>query len=313
MKGIKIFPDKQISNIFFDSNKEIQNKTIITLSNLKKRKLKFCNKSRNTNNEKINLLRINNKKNRTVDNSYDKLKEKIYNQIKAPNIETLNKTKQNISCLFSEDYYKKFVNKSNNNNNYNLINKKIVKKNKINKSNSYDLSSNNINFVKYELIKLKNDNKLIDILNIKKNCNRNGINIYKLKNELNSMGNINKDKISFYINKNDINSLKFLNIKKELKNNSIDLKEINLNNKGIKISKDLFFANTKWDSMNYGRKDYLENIEREKIFIDKINKKKDINHIKKNILRNIPIDIKYKNNYLYNNPRKYLNKSTEYN
>jgi len=84
------------------------------------------------------------------------------------------------------------------------------------------------------------------------------------------MENINKDKISFYINKNDINSLKFLNIKKELKNNSIDLKEINLNNKGIKISKDLFFANTKWDSMNYGRKDYLENIEREKILKKKI-------------------------------------------
>ena len=313
MKGIKIFPDKQISNIFFDSNKEIQNKTIITKSNLKKRKLKFCNKSRNNDIEKINSLKIFNKKNRTIDNSYDKLKEKIYNQIKAPNIETLNKTKQNISCLFSEDYYKKFVNKSNNNNNYNLINKKIVKKNKINKSNSYDLSLNNINNVKYELIKLKNDNKLIDILNIKKNFNRNGINIYKLKNELNSMGNINKDKISFYINKNDINSLKFLNIKNELKNNSLDLKEINLNNKGIKISNDLFYAKTKWDSLNYGRKDYLENIEREKNFIDKINKKKDINHLKKNILRNIPIDIKYKNYYLYNNPRKKLNKSIEYN
>ena len=311
MKGIKIFPDKQISNIFFDNKKEIQNKTIITKSNLKKRKLKFNNQNKNI--KKIIPSRNFNKKNTTINNnSYDNLKEKIYKQIEAPTIEKLNKTKQNISCLFSEDYYKKFVNKPKNNNN-NLINKRIIKKNKINKSNSFDLSSNNINNAKYELIKLKNDNKLIDISNIKKNFNKNGINIYKVKNESNSMENINKDKISFYINKNDINFLKFVNIKKELKNNSLDLKEININNKGIKISKDLFFAKTKWDSINYGRRDNIDNIEREKKFIDKINKKKDVNHFKKNILRNIPIDIKYKNNYLYNNPRKRLNKSLEYN
>jgi len=49
MKGIKIFPDKQISNIFFDNKKEIQNKTIITKSNLKKRKLKFNNQNKYNN------------------------------------------------------------------------------------------------------------------------------------------------------------------------------------------------------------------------------------------------------------------------
>ncbi len=268
MKGKKIFPDKNLSDIFFINQKP------------KTPNLSYSNKINKNNinstrNNSILLKRQNyNKKNLSVDNSEQKFKEKIIKKLDKNPISKYLKKKDNISFMFNEKYYNKFINKPNG---------------KINPKIKLNLKQNNQ--ITYELIKTNNDNKIIDIQDLKNKFFRNGLNIYKINNCTSNLTPINKDKISFKINEQDTKNGKFIQIKNNLKRNGLEIKE-----KKIKFNKsftqETYPAINDWTCQNFGRRDKNLSIERNQNYNNMIKKgfNKNQSFTKSNIF-----NLKYKN------------------
>ena len=268
MKGKKIFPDKNLSDIFFINQKP------------KTPNLSYSNKINKNNinstrNNSILLKRQNyNKKNLSVDNSEQKFKEKIIKKLDKNPISKYLKKKDNISFMFTEKYYNKFINKPNG---------------KINPKIKLNLKQNNQ--ITYELIKTNNDNKIIDIQDLKNKFFRNGLNIYKINNCTSNLTPINKDKISFKINEQDTKNGKFIQIKNNLKRNGLEIKE-----KKIKFNKsftqETYPAINDWTCQNFGRRDKNLSIERNQNYNNMIKKgfNKNQSFTKSNIF-----NLKYKN------------------
>ena len=268
MKGKKIFPDKNLSDIFFINQKP------------KTPNLSYSNKINKNNinstrNNSILLKRQNyNKKNLSVDNSEQKFKEKIIKKLDKNPISKYLKKKDNISFMFTEKYYNKFINKPNG---------------KINPKIKLNLKQNNQ--ITYELIKTNNDNKIIDIQDLKNKFFRNGLNIYKINNCTSNLTPINKDKISFKINEQDTKNGKFIQIKNNLKRNGLEIKE-----KKIKYNKsftqETYPAINDWTCQNFGRRDKNLSFERNQNYNNMIQKgfNKNQSFTKSNIL-----NLKYKN------------------
>ena len=268
MKGKKIFPDKNLSDIFFINQKP------------KTPNLSYSNKINKNNinstrNNSILLKRQNyNKKNLSVDNSEQKFKEKIIKKLDKNPISKYLKKKDNISFMFNEKYYNKFINKPNE-----KINSKIK------------LNSKDNNQITYELTKINNDNKIIDIQDLKSKFLRNGLNIYKINNCSSNLTPINKDKISFKINEKDTKNGKFIRIKNNLKRNGLEIKE-----KKIKFNKsftqETYPAINDWTCQNFGRRDKNLSIERNQNYNNMIKKgfNKNQSFTKSNIF-----NLKYKN------------------
>ena len=268
MKGKKIFPNKNLSDIFFINSKP---KTpILTIEN------KIKNNNIKTTRQNSILLKRQNfhKKNHSVDNSEQKFKEKIIKKLDKNPISKFLKKKENISFMFNEKYYNKFINKPNG---------------KINTKTKLNLNQNNQ--ITYELIKINNDNKIIDIQDLKKKFCRNGLNIYKINNCSSNLTPINKDKISFKINEQDTKNGKFIQIKNNLKRNGFEIKEKKINyNKSF--TQETFPAKYEWTCQNFGRRDKNLSFERNTKFNNMIKKgvKKNQSFTKSNL-----VNLKYKN------------------
>ena len=268
MKGKKIFPDKNLSDIFF-INQKPKTPNFSYSNKINK------NNINSTRNNSILLKRQNyNKKNLSVDNSEQKFKEKIIKKLDKNPISKYLKKKDNISFMFTEKYYNKFINKPNG---------------KINPKIKLNLKQNNQ--ITYELIKTNNDNKIIDIQDLKNKFFRNGLNIYKINNCTSNLTPINKDKISFKINEQDTKNGKFIQIKNNLKRNGLEIKE-----KKIKFNKsftqETYPAINDWTCQNFGRRDKNLSIERNQNYNNMIKKgfNKNQSFTKSNIF-----NLKYKN------------------
>lgn len=215
------------------------------------------------------------RRNRSVDNSEQLFKEKIIKKLDNSNISKFRKNKDNISFMFNEKYYNKFVNKPSG---------------KINTNIKLNTKSNNQ--ITYEIVKTKKDNKIIDTQDIKNKFSRNGINIFKIYNCTSGLTSIDNDKISFNINESDVKNGKFIQLKNNLKRNGLEMKK-----KKTKYDKsnsqDIFCAKDKWDNKNFGGRDKRLSAEHAKQYIEKISK--GVNKIN-SFTKNINLDLKYKNN-----------------
>lgn len=271
MKGKKIFPNKTLSDIFFINPKP---KTpILSIPN----KIKRNNINSTRQNSILSKRQNFHKKNMSVDNSEQKFKEKIIKKLDKKPISNFLKKKNNISFMFNEKYYNKFINKPNE-----KINSKIK------------LNSKDNNQITYELTKINNDNKIIDIQDLKSKFLRNGLNIYKINNCSSNLTPINKDKISFKINEKDSKNGKFIRIKNNLKRNGLEIKEKKIHfNKSF--TQETYPAKNEWTCQNFGRRDKNLSFERYKNFNNMIKKgvSKNNSFSKSNL-----IDLKYKNIFL---------------
>ena len=263
MKGKKIFPNKNTSNIFFiqpehtlssfpktktQSNintKKQQNIHSIPTLNLISPKTDRTTRSTEHNNTQIQQQSKPSFKRRnfSIDNSETKVRDKITSKIKKvePDIAKFRKKKENISFLFPEKYYQKFVNKQPNNyNNRNAV------KNK------------NLGTVTYEISKTKNDNKEIDTADVKRSFTRNGINMIKVRNCSSGMTHINNDKITFSLQEDDVKSNKFEQIKKTLIHKGLKITQKSKENYDKEISTGIFPAKSQWMDPSLSKRDVVE-------------------------------------------------------
>ena len=219
MTGKKIFPDKNKSNIFFldpqpapraasQIRRRVSNNSLDMSSKPGHMKTKsFCLSS-------------------SVDNSEQKFKDNVYKKIKEPNASRLAKKKENVSFLFNERYYDKFVNKP----------------------KDPSSTKNGVAQVKFELVKTKKDNKLIDSQDVKRSFSRNGINMFRIYDSTSGLTSVNNDKICFSINEQDSKSAQFQQIKKTLEQKGLKIRvNPRLTNFDKKSIPGIFPAKQKWE------------------------------------------------------------------
>ena len=261
MKGKKIFPNKNASNIFFvqpehtvpsfpktktqsNMNSKKQSTHSLTTQNLMSPKTNRTARSTEHSNAQIQQSKPSFKRrNFSIDNSETKLRDRITSRIKKvePDIAKFRKKKENVSFLFPEKYYQKFVNKQPNNyNNRNAV------KNK------------NLGTVTYEISKTKNDNKEIDTADVKRSFTRNGINMIKVRNCSSGMTHINNDKITFSLQEDDVKSNKFEQIKKTLIHKGLKITQKSKENYDKEISTGIFPAKSQWMDPSLSKRDVLE-------------------------------------------------------
>jgi hypothetical protein len=271
MKGKKIFPNKNTSNIFFIQQPQQhtdtsfpKTKTQSNINTTKKvnplhtfnlisPKTQRTTRSTEHNNTQIQIQIQQQqqqaktsfkRRNFSIDDSETKLRDKITSKIKKvePDIAKFRKKKENISFLFSEKYYQKFVNKQPNN--YN---------------NRNALKSKNLGTVTYEISKTKNDNKEIDTADVKRSFTRNGINMIKVRNSSSGMTHINNDKITFSLQEDDVRSNKFEQIKKTLIHKGLKITQKSKENYDKEISTGIFPAKSQWmDAASLSKRDVVE-------------------------------------------------------
>lgn len=231
MKGKKIFPGKNNSNIFFvtsENKPQTQNsKRAISSSRPTEKSLSISGEFKKKPNFK--------KRNFSIDNSELKFKEKINNKIKLtePNIAKFRKKKENVSFLFNEKYYQKFVNKT--------VDNSIKQKN-----NSQ---------ITYELSKTKNDNRLIDTHDVKQSFTRNGINMYKIYNCTSGLTPVNNDKVCFTITENDSKSTQFKQIKKTLQYKGLQITKKDKPSYDRTTTIGIFPAKSNWKNLDLGNRE----------------------------------------------------------
>ncbi|MCQ2820309.1 MAG: hypothetical protein MJ252_23835 [archaeon] len=117
--------------------------------------------------------------------------------------------KENISFLFPDSYYNKFVNR-----------KESGKENKKDEDNPK---------VTYELVGNKNSRNLIDGTGIKKSFNRNGICIYNMNSRTSGLDCATQDKISIAIKQEDASGDKFKSLKRSLEKKGIEVRPTKIN------------------------------------------------------------------------------------
>ena len=232
MKGKKIFPGKNSSNIFFVPDTPKPAIKRVRPSTSHSTESSFIGTSSVPIRKKTDFKR----RTFSVDNSESKFKEKINNKIQKtePNIAKFRKKKDNVSFLFSEKYYQKFVNK---NNSVNI---------------SKTAKSKPITQITYELSKTKKDNRVIDTQSVKQSFTRNGINMYKGYNASSGLTPVNNDKICFTIAENDAKSTIFKQIKKSLEAKGLEVTQ-KKNNYDKTVSKGIFPAKNNWKDNDVNR------------------------------------------------------------
>ena len=232
MKGKKIFPGKNSSNIFFVPDTPKPAIKRVRPSTSHSTESSFISTSSVPIRKKTDFKR----RTFSLDNSESKFKEKINNKIQKtePNIAKFRKKKDNVSFLFSEKYYQKFVNK---NNSVNI---------------SKTAKSKPITQITYELSKTKKDNRVIDTQSVKQSFTRNGINMYKVYNASSGLTPVNNDKICFTIAENDAKSTIFKQIKKSLEAKGLEVTQ-KKNNYDKTVSKGIFPAKNNWKDNDVNR------------------------------------------------------------
>lgn len=268
MKGKKIFPGKNSSNIFFvpetpkPATKHVRPTTSHSMEN------SFIGSPSVPIRKKTDFKR----RTFSVDNSESKFKEKIVNKIQKtePNIAKFRKKRDNVSFLFTEKYYQKFVNKNNS----------------VNSSITANKAKNNSQ-ITYELSKTKKDNRVIDTHSVKQSFTRNGINMYKIYNASSGLTSVNNDKVCFTIAENDAKSTIFKQIKKSLEAKGLEITQKNKKNYDKTVSKGIFPAKNNWKDNDVNR-----GIQRRKSF----DQKSTTTHYKKaSISKTGQRDLVYKN------------------
>ena len=232
MKGKKIFPGKNSSNIFFVPDTPKPSIKRVRPSTSHSTESSFIGTPSVPIRKKTDFKR----RTFSVDNSESKFKEKINNKIQKtePNIAKFRKKKDNVSFLFSEKYYQKFVNKNS------VNNSKTASKSKP------------ISQITYELSKTKKDNRVIDTQSVKQSFTRNGINMYKVYNASSGLTPVNNDKVCFTIAENDAKSTIFKQIKKSLEAKGLELTQ-KKDNYDKTVSKGIFPAKNNWKDNDVNR------------------------------------------------------------
>ena len=258
---------------------------------------KTNNKLKSIDLNKIKLIKhrklgSNNRLNISFNSNKSKSKEQKRNSIstfssftqrKNPKKQSYNDISSKSNIIQSKNFYKKFVNKNNNN-----------KEKEITKKKRYIMPKEETYIIKKE----KLDNHIIDINSLKKNLITSGINIISLTGLSSSLVPINNDSVKLILNANEVKSEQLYKIQKILKNEGLKLNEMK-NNYNKKFSKGIFPAKSRWNDGKYGGRENLEKMELSKEF----KKKNDENKFhKKNILsKNNFVDYKYKNNIIKRN------------
>ena len=224
--------------------------------------------------------------------SFSKNEVQNYNKNHGHHHNHNNLKKENQKKL-SKNYYNKFINKEI------LIGQNNKRpKNKNRKNNNIPPPKE----LTYIIKKINQDDRLIDINEIKKNFSVNGINIISISGLSNSLVPINDDKVKIILNSNDINSKKFKNIEKYIKDKGLKFDEVN-NNFHIKFTRGIYPNNSNWKDITYGGREKFEKSEISSRFEKE---QKENRFHKQNILSktNFYKDVKYKNNFEMK-PRRY--------
>ena len=188
----------------------------------------------------------------------------------------------------SNNYYNKFINKSSLEDNKKLSNKQIIK----NRKNNNNPPPKEQTFI---IKKIKPDNNLIDIKDLRKNFLENGINIISLTGLSCSLDPIDNDSAKIILNSKDINSNKFKKIEKYIKNKGLKFNEVK-KSYNIKYTSGIYPKKSGWNDVTYGGREKFEKSEISSRFQKEQSEGK---FHKKNLLSktNFYKDIKYKNNF----------------
>ena len=195
--------------------------------------------------------------------------------------------------LSSNNYYNKFVNKP-----PLTHNNSKIKLNKNNKKKEKPSPPKEQTFI---IKKIKNDDKLIDIFDLKKSFSKSGINLISISGISNSLVPTKEDKVKIILNPNDINSQDYKNIQRIIRNRGLKLDE-EKKNFHIKFTEGIFPEKTKWNDITYGGREKFEKLKINEKF-DKERKEKKF-YKKQLISKNNYYNYKYKNN-LEIKPKRY--------
>jgi hypothetical protein len=240
MKGKKLFPNKNHSDIFFTQssfhipqhppqpNTHRQFIRSVERTSLPDDPHPSMDYSSRKSNYKRN--------NFSVDESETKFRDKLTTKLKEKeaDIVRFRKRRDNISFLFPETYYQQFIN--------------VKPKNSV-------FNSRNATQVTYEVTKTIDDNKTIDAMNVKRSFTRNGINMYKVYNCTSGLTPVFNDKLVFSVQQNDEMSNKFKQIKKTLEHQGLKLTKKTKQNYDKSLVTDIFPAKTDWENPELLKRD----------------------------------------------------------
>lgn len=211
--GRKHFPTKSSSdNLLWNKPADATNiPPISTNNNNNLQGISIVDTMRKNKKEMNNVNRIIKlKRNRSMENKREEIiKEQIAKPLEP--YAKYRKRREYISCLFPDDYYKKFINKPSKNSTYNNSKSNITKKDNLQ--------------VTYEIVNNKDQN-LIDTQDIKASFNRNGIVLYNISSLTSGLNCNTKDKISISFREEDIEKPKFKRLKDSLEKKGLEMNKV---------------------------------------------------------------------------------------
>lgn len=226
MKGIKTFAQSNRCTFSFQDSTPQRPIIKTYLSQEKKEPLKTTQPAQDT------FRQFRKRLNKSVDLATTDYKNKIIKKINVTdgvNESKARKKAENVSVLFTEKFYQKFINKPK--------------------------GKSNNDSVQIEVTKTVKDNKTIDMQSIKHSLNLNGINVYKIQNS-SSLTPVSNDKVVFSVREEDTQSKIFKRIKDGLKNKGLQLKKKERNSSidNTRAKTPIYSAKSTWSDAKFYKK-----------------------------------------------------------